>query len=77
MAPRILIFPIAMGADYTFELNAVETYAPQYFGRNNLFLGSVLDYYIILFQILPFTWCMYKLINLQEISPIVSSTWDV
>ena len=40
-APRILIFSIAMGADYSFELNSIETYAPQFFGHNNLFLGSV------------------------------------
>jgi len=40
-APRILIFSIAMGADYSFELNSIETFAPQFFGHNNLFLGSV------------------------------------
>ena len=39
--PKILIFSIAMGADYSFELNSIETYAPQFFGHNNLFLGSV------------------------------------
>ena len=44
MAPRILIFSIAMGADYSFELNSIETYAPQFFGHNNLFLGSVYTY---------------------------------
>ena len=41
MAPRILIFSIAMGADYSFELNSIETYAPQFFGHNDLFLRSV------------------------------------
>ena len=40
-APRILISSIALGADYSFELNSIETYAPQFFGHNNLFLGSV------------------------------------
>jgi hypothetical protein len=30
-----------MGADYSFELNSIETYAPQFLGHNNLFLGSV------------------------------------
>ena len=30
MAPRILIFSMAMGADYSFELISIETYAPQY-----------------------------------------------
>ena len=41
-APRILIFSIAMGADYSFELNSIETYASQFFGHNNLFLVSVI-----------------------------------
>ena len=43
-APRILIFSIAMGADYSFELNSIETYALQCFGHNDLFLGSVNNY---------------------------------
>ena len=30
-----------MGSDYSFELNSMNTYAPQFFGPNNLFLGSV------------------------------------
>ena len=30
-----------MVADYSFELNSIEAYAPQFFGHNNLFLGSV------------------------------------
>ena len=30
-----------MGADYSFELNSIETFATQFFGHNNLFLGSV------------------------------------
>ena len=33
--------PVAMGADYSFELNFIETYAPQFLGHNDLFLGSV------------------------------------
>ena len=37
MVPRILIFSIAMGADYSFELNSIETYALQIFGPSNLF----------------------------------------
>ena len=40
-APRILIFSIAMGADYSFELISIETYAPQFNGHNIFFLGSV------------------------------------
>ena len=41
MAPNILIFSIAMGADYSFELISIETYAPQFIGHNKFFLGSV------------------------------------
>ena len=29
-APKILIFSVVMGADYSFELNSIETYAPQF-----------------------------------------------
>ena len=29
-APKILIFSMAMGADFSFELISIETYAPQY-----------------------------------------------
>ena len=32
---------MAMGADYSFELISIETYAPQFIGHNNFFLGSV------------------------------------
>ena len=30
-----------MGADYSFELIFIETYAPQFIGCNKIFLGSV------------------------------------
>ena len=42
MAPRMLIFPIALGADYSFELISIETYALQFNGHNKIFLGSVI-----------------------------------
>ena len=42
-APRILIFSIAISADYLFELISIETYAPQFVGHNNLFLGGVIQ----------------------------------
>ena len=32
---------MAMGADYSFELIFIETYAPQFIGHNIFFLGSV------------------------------------
>ena len=41
MAPRILIFSIAMGVDYSIELVSIETYAPQFIEHNKIFLGSV------------------------------------
>ena len=40
-APRILIFSMAMGANYSFELISIETYAPQFIGHNISFLDSV------------------------------------
>ena len=40
-APRILIFSIAMGADYSFKLIFIETYAPQFIGHKNKSIGSV------------------------------------
>ena len=40
-APRILIFSMTMGADYSIELIFNETCAPQFNGHNNSFLASV------------------------------------
>ena len=31
-----------MGADYSFELIYIETYAPQFIGHDKFFLGSVI-----------------------------------
>ena len=42
-APKILIFLIAIGANYSFEPNSIETYAPQFFRHNHLFFGGVLN----------------------------------
>ena len=39
--PKTLIFSIAMGADYLFELISIDTYAPQFIGHNEFFVGSV------------------------------------
>ena len=39
--PRILIYSMAMGANYSFEVISIETYAPQFIVHNKLFLGSV------------------------------------
>ena len=40
-APRILIFSIAMGADYTFYVKSIATYAPAFLAYNNSVLARV------------------------------------
>ena len=40
-APRIFNFSIAICANYSLELNSIETYAPQFFGLNNSSLCGV------------------------------------
>ena len=42
MAPRILIFSIAMGVDYSFYVKSIATYAPQFSRYNN----SAIVYYL-------------------------------
>ena len=42
MAPRILIFSIAMGADYSFYMKSIATYAPAFLRYNNSVLAIVL-----------------------------------
>ena len=41
-APRILIFSIAMGADYSFKLIFIVHWVPQFIGHNKIFLCSVM-----------------------------------
>ena len=52
MAPMILIFSMAMGADYAFELIFNETCAPQFNGHNTFFLASVLPVDLLVFLLL-------------------------
>ena len=40
MAPRILIFSIAMGANCSFEVENVEIWVPTFFKHNNLYVHS-------------------------------------
>jgi hypothetical protein len=40
-APRILIFSIAMGADYSFEVKNIEIWAPAFFKHNNSSIATV------------------------------------
>ena len=41
MAPRILIFSIAMGADYSFYVKSIATSFPTFFGYNDSVLAIV------------------------------------
>ena len=54
MVPRILIFSIAMGADYSIEPTSIETYVPKFIEHNKFFQGSVFRFIInklfLLFQ---------------------------
>ena len=40
-APRILIFTIAIGADYSYEVNNREIWSPAFFKHNNSFIATV------------------------------------
>ena len=40
-APRILIFSIAMGADYSFYVKTIETYARTFLALNISAIGTV------------------------------------
>ena len=41
-APRILIFSIAMGAYYSFEVKNIEIWGPEFFNHNNVSVATVL-----------------------------------
>ena len=41
MAPRILIFSIAIDADYLYEVKNSEIWAPTFFKHNNSFIATV------------------------------------
>ena len=41
MAPRILIFSIAIGADYSYEVKNNEIQAPAFFKHDNSFIATV------------------------------------
>ena len=41
-APRILILPIAMSADYSFERENIEIWVPAYFKHNDTFVATVI-----------------------------------
>ena len=40
-APRILIFSIAMVADYSFDVKNLDTWATAFFKHNNSFIATV------------------------------------
>ena len=56
---RILIFSMAMDADYTFELISIKTSAPQFKGLNKSFLASVVNLVNTLLNLQYF----YNLVN--------------
>ena len=41
MAPRILIFLIAMVADYSFDVKNIDIWAPAFFKHNDSFIATV------------------------------------
>ena len=43
-APRILIFSIAMGADYSFYVKIIDIHAHAFLSLNNSGIGTVCDY---------------------------------
>ena len=53
-APRILIFSIAMGADYSFYVKTIETHARTFLSLNISAIGTVLGDYLNNFSISPF-----------------------
>ena len=42
MAPRILIFSIAIGANYSYEMKNSEIWVPTFFKHNNSFIATVI-----------------------------------
>jgi hypothetical protein len=44
-APRILIFSIAMGADYSFEVKNIEIWAPAFFKHKQSFVATVFEHW--------------------------------
>ena len=56
-----------MSADYSIELISIETYAPQFIGRNKIFLGSVI------FDLCSDQICMY--LNLDAQPEIKMLNW--
>ena len=41
MAPRILIFSIAIVADYSFDVKNIDIWAPAFFKHKNSFIATV------------------------------------
>ena len=41
-APTILIISVVLGAEYSFYMKSIATYAPQFFGYNNSVLAIVI-----------------------------------
>ena len=75
-APRILIFSIAMGADYLFEVKNIEIWVPAFFKHNNLSVATVLTV-----ELLVSLYCTvlhdeyFDLIFIFQ--PITSHLWNI
>jgi hypothetical protein len=64
MAPRILIFSIAMGADYSFEVKNIEIWVPAFFKHNNSSVATV-----------GYTWLSYSPRNIGKATGGPSMMW--
>ena len=64
MAPRILIFSIAMGADYSFYVKTIETHARTFLPLNISAIGTVLSFHYIKEKLI------HKLFEIFKILPI-------
>jgi hypothetical protein len=46
-APRIFIFSISMGANYSFEVKNIEIWVPAFFKHNNSSVATVISWFKI------------------------------
>ena len=52
MVPGILIFSIAIGVDYSYEVKNSEIWAPTFFKHNNSFIATVIRHGNCLFPLI-------------------------
>ena len=66
-APRILIFSIAMSANYSFEVKNIEIWAPAFFKHNNSSIATVMIFLSLLFSFSNHF--RYKQLNSEVVNP--------